>query len=195
DLLEMAEALSGIKPIHLELAGQPIAVEIGHFARHRIDTEASRLATQIDGAVIHGVAQILAGIAADHQAATLHHEARERAGVAADDDIAALLVDAGARTDRALADDVTATQSCAELRTGILFDENGARQHVLAAGPADAALELHIRPIEQTHREIAAGAFDVKIEPVEDADGERVLGARILQHDGAIAALHQIAQL
>ena len=58
----------------------------------------------------------------------------------------------------------------AELRAGILLDEDGAGQHVLAAGPADAALDPDIRPVEQAAGEIAAGALDIEIEPVEDAD-------------------------
>ena len=176
-----------------ELPLQPRAVEIGHLAPHRVDAEALRLAGDVDDAVIHGVAEILAGIAADHHAPALHHEAGEGAGAAADDDVAALHVDAGARADIALAHEVAAADRRAELGAGILLDENGAAHHVLAAGPADAAGDADIRTVDQAEAKIAERAVDDEIEPVQDADGKRMLGPGVLQHDGAVALLHQLA--
>src|SRR5262249_45592991 len=103
------------------------------------DAEARRLPADIDGAVIHRVAEILAGVAADHHAPSLHHEAGEGAGVAAHDDSAALHVDPGARADIALAHEIAASDRGAELRACVLFDEDGSAHHVLCAGPADPA--------------------------------------------------------
>ncbi len=162
-------------------------------APHRIDAEARRLAADIDRAVIHGIAEILAGIAADHHAPALHHEAGEGAGIAADDDGAALHVDAGARADIALADQVAAADRRAELRAGVLLDQDGAAHHVLGAGPADPAGDAHIGAVDQAEAEIAERAVDDQIEPVEDADRDRMLGAGILDDDGAVAVLHQFA--
>ena len=51
----------------------------------------------IDCAVVHGIAEVLAGISANDHATALHHEPGERrTGVAANNDVAALLVDASA---------------------------------------------------------------------------------------------------
>ena len=189
----MLDALRRQQLVHHELAREPVAVEVGHLGPDRVDAEARRLAADIDRAVVHRIAEILAGVAADHHAAALHHEAGEGAGVAADDDRAALLVDAGARADIAVADEVAAADRRAELRAGVLLDQDGAGQHVLGAGPADAALDPHVRPVDQAAAEIAERAFDEEVQPVEDADRERVLGAGIVDHDRAVALRHQLA--
>ena len=55
--------------------------------------------------------------------------------------------------------------------------------------PADA----HIRSVDQAKPEITERAVDDEIEPIEDADAERMLGPRILDDDGAVAVLHQLA--
>ena len=72
------------------------------------------LAADVDRAVVHRIAEVLAGVAEDDHAAALHHEAGERAGAAADDDRAALHVDADARADVALADEIAAAERRAE---------------------------------------------------------------------------------
>src|SRR5438067_590420 len=126
DLPESVDAVRRIEIVHLELAGEPAAVEIGQRCGHCIDAQASCFAAQIDRAVIHRIAQVLAGIATDHHAPPLHHEAGEGAGITADDDVSALLVDTGAGTDRALADEIAASQCRAELRAGILLDDDRA---------------------------------------------------------------------
>src|SRR5512134_105103 len=193
DLAEGADPLLGQELVAAELGLEPALVELGHGAPHRIDTEALRLAGDIDRAVIHGVAEIFAGIAADHHAPALHHEAGEGAGIAADDDGAPLHVDAGARADIAAADEIAAADGGAELRAGILLDQDGSAHHVLGAGPADASRDPHIRSVDQAAAEIAERAVDDEIEPVQDADRDRMLGAGIADDDGAVAVLHQFA--
>src|SRR4051812_21611495 len=71
DLLEVIDAFAGIEIVHLELARQPFAVAAGEGGRHGVDAQAPRLAAEIDGAVIHRVAEVLAGVAADDHAPTL----------------------------------------------------------------------------------------------------------------------------
>src|SRR5262245_40200753 len=139
DLAEGADPALRHDLVAEELPLEPCLVEIGHGGPHRIDAEARGFAGDIDRAVIHGIAKILASVAADHHAAALHHEAGEGAGVAADDDGATFHVDAGARADIALAHEVAAADGRTELRACVLLDENRAAHHVLGARPADPA--------------------------------------------------------
>src|SRR5262245_25339685 len=180
--------------VHAQLAREPFPIELCHLGPDGIDAEASRFAADVDGAVIHAVTQILSGVAADHHAAALHHEAGEGSGVAANDDGAALLVNAGAGADRSLAHEIAAANGGAELRACILLDEDRAGEHVFAASPADATLDPDVGAVKETAGKITAAAFDIEIEPVQYADGKRVLGAGILEDDRAIALFHQIAQ-
>src|SRR6202012_646109 len=154
-----------------------------------IDAERPCLAAEINRAVVHGVAEILAGVAKDHHPTALHHETGERSGVAADDDGAAFLIDSSARADRPLADQVAAAQRGAELRSGIFFDDNCASHHVLAAGPADAPLDGYVRTIEQAAGKIAARPLNMQVETMQDADRNRMLRSRIAQNDSAETAL------
>src|SRR3546814_198956 len=141
DLLHLLDAVRRGEPVLLQLSFEPLAIEIVHRARHRVDAEPGYLAADIDRAVIHGVAKVHACIAQDDHAAALHHEAAEGAGATADDDGAALLVDAGAGADVALAHQVAAADRRAEGRAGVLLDDQRAGHHVLAAGPADPRSE------------------------------------------------------
>src|SRR6185436_16202397 len=159
------------------------------------DAEVGDLAADIDRAVIHGVAEILAGVAQDDHAPARHHEAAESAGAAADQDGAALLVDADARADIALAHQVAAADRGAEGGAGVLLDHDPAGEHVLRARPADAAGDRDVRPVDQSAAEIAEAALDVQVEPLQEADRDAVLGAGIVHHDGAVALAHQLAQL
>src|SRR5687768_8488774 len=84
NLTEMSHALSGEHVVHAQLARQPLTIEIGHLGPNGIDAQASRLAANVDRAVVHAVAEILAGTPANHHAAALHHKAGERTGIAAD---------------------------------------------------------------------------------------------------------------
>src|SRR5215510_6665034 len=135
DLGEVLDAVRRLQAVELELALQVLHLEVGHLAFDRIDAEAGDLAADIDRAVIHRIAEILAGVAQDDHAAALHHEAAERAGPAADQDGAALLVDADARADIALAHQVAAADGGAEGRARILLDHDAAAQHVFPARP------------------------------------------------------------
>src|SRR4029453_8507899 len=123
--------LLGQQLVAAELALEPALVEIGDRAPYGIDAEALRLAGDENRAVVHGVAEILPGIAADHHAPALHHEAGEGAGIAADDDISAFLVDARPRADIAAADEIAAAQGRAELGARVLLDQDRPARHVL----------------------------------------------------------------
>ena len=102
-------------------------VELGHLGGNGVDAQRGDLAADVDDAVVHRVAQVLAGVAQDDHPAALHHEAGERAGAAADEDGAALHVDAGAAADVPLADQVAAAQGRPERRAGVLLDDDACR--------------------------------------------------------------------
>src|SRR3984957_11353399 len=195
DLLHVPRAPRRLEAIHLQLALEPLYVEIGHVGRYGIDAQPIDLPADIDRAVVHRVAEVLAGIAQDHHASALHHETAERAGPPADDDRAALHVDAHAGTHIAPADEVAAAQRGAESRSRVLVDDHGPGEHVLRARPADTALDVDVRSVDQAAAEIAEAAFDGEVQPVEDADCQRMLGARILHHHAAVALVHEFAQL
>src|SRR6266478_5891824 len=187
DLLHVLGAARSCEAVQFQLALEPLHIEVGHLRRYGIDAQARDLAADIDRAVVHGVAQVLAGIAQDHHPSTLHHEAAEGAGPAADDDRAALHVNAYASPYISLAHQVSATHGGAEGRARVLLDHDRPRQHVLGARPADAALDADVWSVDQPTAEIAEAPFDDQVEAVENADRERMLGAGILQHDGAKA--------
>src|SRR6476646_8416466 len=147
DLAEYFDAAFGHDVVHAQFACQPLPIELGYLGPDRVHAEALRLAANIDRAVIHRVAEILAGVAADHHAPALHHEAGEGAGVATGNNITALHVDAGARADITLADEVAAADSGTELRAGVLLDQDGSTHHVLGAGPTDPAGDANIRTV------------------------------------------------
>src|SRR5208283_1041318 len=195
DLLHVLRALRRLEAIQFQLALQPLHVEVGHLGRYGIDAEPINLAADINRAVVHGVAQVLAGVAEDDHASTLHHEAAERARPAAHDDRASLHVDTDARADIALADEVAAAQGGAEGRARVLLDQHRPGEHVLGARPADAALDVDIRSVDQSTAEIAEASLDGQVQAVEDADRERMLGARILHDHRTKALAHQLAQL
>src|SRR5262245_6931494 len=193
DLAESADTALRQQLVAAELGLEPALVEIGGRAPHGIDAEALWFAGDEDRAVIHGIAEILPGIAADHHPPALHHEAGEGAGVAADDDRSAFLVDARTRADIAAADEIAAADGGAELRAGVLLNQDRPAHHVFGARPADPARDPHIRPVDQAAAEIAERAVDDEIEPVQDADRDRMLGAGIADDDRAVAVRHQFA--
>src|SRR5688572_4744794 len=195
DLGEVLDAVRRLEPVELQLALQELHLEVGHLALDRVDAEAGDLAADIDRAVIHGIAEVLAGVTQDDHAAALHHEAAEGAGAPADQDGAALLVDADAGADIALAHQVAAADRGAEGGAGVLLDDHAAAQHVLRARPADAAGDVDVRPVDQAAAEIAQAALDVQVEPLQQADRDAVLGAGVVHDDGAVALAHQLAQL
>src|SRR6478672_12108759 len=132
ELLELGRAAEAVDA---ELALDVLRVGVGPLAGHAVDAERLHLAGHVDGAVVHGVAEAGAGVAADDLAAALHHEAGHRADAAHGEDGAALLVDAGARADAALDHQVAAAQGGAGQRAGVASDDNDAGDHVLAGRP------------------------------------------------------------
>src|SRR3546814_3143229 len=64
----------------------------------------------------------------------------------------------------------------AEGRAVVLLDHDRPGQHVLRAGPAHAALDADVRPVDQAAAEIAQAAFDMQVELVEDRSDERRVG-------------------
>src|SRR5215510_9050935 len=125
DLLQLFHTARGGEAIHLQLALEPRCFEVGRLRRDRIHSKAGDFAADVDRAVVHGVAEILAGITEDHHAPALHHEAAEGTRAATDDDRAALHVDADARADIPLADEVSAAHGRTEGRARVLLDHHG----------------------------------------------------------------------
>ena len=80
-----------------------------------------------------------------------------------------------ARADRATADQIAAANRRAEGGPGVLFDQNRARHHVLAARPADTARDANVRAVNQADAEIAERAFDDQVQAAQDADADGVL--------------------
>src|ERR1700730_12859352 len=93
DLAHILDTTRSFQAVHAQLAREPGGIKVGHFSVHRVDAERFDVAADIDDPVIHGIAEILAGVAEDHHASTLHHEAAKCAGPPAGNDGAALHVD------------------------------------------------------------------------------------------------------
>src|SRR5690242_2805679 len=89
ELLELGRAAEAVDA---ELALDVLGVGVGPLAGHAVDAERLHLAGHVDGAVVHGVAEAGAGVAADDLAAALHHEAGHRTDAAHGQDQAALLL-------------------------------------------------------------------------------------------------------
>src|SRR5882757_5378409 len=68
DLLQLPDAVGCRQAVQLELALEPIGLDLVHLARHGVDAQAVDLAADVDRAVVHRVAQVLAGVAEDHHA-------------------------------------------------------------------------------------------------------------------------------
>ena len=81
-------------------------------------------------------------------------------------------------------------------RAGVAVDDDDARHHVLAGGPADAALDVDLRPVDQPAAVVAEAALERDLAALQDADADRVLGAGILdRHVGDAALVDEAAQL
>src|SRR5207248_4150581 len=193
ELLELGRAA---EVVDAELALDELGVGVGPLARHAVDAERLDLSADVDDPVVHGVAQPGADVAADHLPAALHHEPVHRAGAPERDDGAALLVDAAAGADPALHHDIAAAQRSTGQGAGVAVDDDDARHHVLAGRPADAAGDVHLGPVDQAAAEIAEAALERDPAAGEDADADRVLGARVADGDVRDAQLvEQPAQL
>src|ERR1700751_4831030 len=99
ELLELRRRAQVVDP---ELAVNELRVGVGPLALHAVDTKRLDLPGDVDGAVVHRVAEPGSDVAADDLTAALHHEPGHRAGVAERNDRPALLVDPGAGADAAL---------------------------------------------------------------------------------------------
>src|SRR3954468_11854166 len=176
------------EPADAELALDELGVRVGPLARHAIDAERLDLAADVDGPVVHRVAEAGADVAEDDLAAALHPEAGHRPGAPADDDRPALLIDARAGADAAVDDEVAAADRGPGERAGVAVDDDDARHHVLARRPADAALDVDLGPVDQPAAEVAERAVERDPAAREDADAERVLRARV-QHRDVLDAL------
>src|SRR5271169_129889 len=167
DLLHVLGTLGRLETVQLQLALQPLHVEVSHLGWYGIDAESIDSSADVNRAVVHRVAQVLAGIAKDDHASALHHEAAESAGPAAGDDRAALHVDTHAGAHIALTDEVATAERRAEGRARVLLDHHRSGEHVLGARPADAACDVDVRSVDQAAAEIAETAFDGQFEAVE----------------------------
>src|SRR5215467_13327971 len=176
---ELAERARRLDPVDAQLPGEELVVVGGQLRLDAVDTQRGDLAADVERAVVHGVAQAAAHVAADDLAAALQHEPGHRTGVAADDDRAALLVDAGAGTDVAAHHDVAAAERRARQRACVLVDDDHARHHVLGHRPADPPLYLDLRPVDQPAAEVAEAAVDRDPAAGQDAHRDRVLRARV----------------
>src|SRR5579875_2390889 len=193
---ELRQRRRRAEAVDTELALHELGVGVGPLALDAVDPQRGDLATDVDLAVVHRVAEAVADVAADDLAAPLHHESGHRAGVAADDDRPALLVDAGPGADLPLDHDVAAAQRGAGERAGVALDDDDAGHHVLRHRPADAPVDLDLRPVDHAAAEVAEAAFEGDPAPGEDADRQRVTGAGLQDGDvGDALLVEQRAQL
>src|SRR5579871_1734116 len=182
--------------VDAELALDQLRVGVRPLARDAVDAERAHLAGDVDRPVVHRVAEPGSDVAADDLAAALHHEAGHRPGGAEDEDRAALLVDPRARADLALDDDVAAAQRGAGQRAGVAVDHDDARHHVLARRPADAAGDVDLGAVDHAAAEVAERAVERDPAARQDADPERVAGARVAHGDvGDALVVHEPPQL
>ena len=192
ELLELGRIAEPVDP---ELALDQLTVGVGPVARHAVDTERGHLAGHVDLAVVHRVAQIHAGVAADDLAASLHHEPGVDADIAEHDDRAAFLIDARARTHIAFHDEVAAADGGTGQRPGAALDGDDARHHVLGHRPADTAVDGHLWPVDEPAGEPARAALKVNAAALQDPDRQRVLRGRIQDGDvGDAVVVDELAQ-
>src|SRR6476661_565165 len=180
ELLELGRAAEAVDA---ELAVDVLRVGVGPLPRHAVDAERLDLAAHVDDAVIHRVAQAGARVLADYLASALHHEPGHRADRAERDDRPALLVDARPGASPALDHQIAAAHRGAGQRAGVAFDDDHARHHVLAGGPAHAAGDVHLGPVDQAAPEVAEAALERDLATGQDAHAERVLRTRVLDGD------------
>src|SRR4051794_23512112 len=193
---ELLERRRAAQAVDAELALDQLRVGVVPLALDAVDAERAHLAPDVERAVVHRVAQAVPDVAADDLAAALHNEGGHRAGVAEHEDRPALLVDARARADVALDDEVPAADGRAGQRAGVLLDHDDAGHHVLAGRPARAAGDGDLRAVDQAAGEVADAALEADAAAAQDADAERVLGARVAHGDVVHALLvEQAAQL
>src|ERR1700753_3193623 len=177
------------QPVDAELALDELGVGVVPLALDAVDAERLARAADVEGPVIHRVAQARARVAADDLAAALHHEPGHRTGAAERDDRAALLVDPGASANLALDHQVAAADRRARQGPGVGVDDDDPGHHVLAGRPADAPGDVDLGAVDHAQREIAQGAFEVQLAAGQDARAQRVLGSRVEHRDVGDALL------
>src|SRR6478735_1248191 len=193
---ELVEARWRAKAVDAELALHVLGVGVRPLTGDAVDAERLDLAADVDDAVVHGVAQARARVAADDLAAALHHEAGVRADRSDRQDQPALLVDARAGARAALDHEVAAADGGARDRAGIALDHDDAGHHVLARRPSDPALDVDLGAVDEAASEVAEAAFVRDLAALQDADADRVLGPGVLHgHVGDAALVQQVAQL
>src|SRR5262249_53102788 len=143
-------------------------IEFRHLRINRVDPKGLDLPSDINDPVVHGIAEILSGIAEDDHASSLHHEARECTGAAADDDGAPFLIDPGAAADVAHAHHVAAAQGCGKARSCAFLDDPWPRQHVLGTAPANSTFDVDVRTIDQSAAEISEPPVKVQTQSIEN---------------------------
>src|SRR6185295_14439024 len=93
-------------------------------------------------------------------------------------------------------DQVAASNRRPGQRTGVGLDRHDTRHHVLAGRPADTALDVNLRAVDETAAEVAEAAVECNSAAGEDPDAERVLRAGVKDGDVLHAFLvEQPAQL
>src|SRR5579859_738549 len=193
---ELAPARGRLYGVDAQLPGQELVVGRGQLGLDAVHPERGDLAADVDRAVVHGVAQAAAHVAADDLPAALEHEPGHHAGVSAHDDGAALLVDAGAGAHVTADDDVAAAQCGAGQRARILVHDEDAGHHVLRHRPADAPPDVDLGPVDQPAAEVAEAAVDRDPGARQDAHRDGVLGARVADgHVGDALVVDEAAQL
>src|SRR4051812_4806869 len=193
---ELRELRRRAEVVDAELALDQLGVRVGPLALDAVDPERGDLAGHVERAVVHGVAEAGADVAADDLAAALHHEAGHRAGVAEHEDGPALLVDAGARAHLALDHEVAAAQRGAGQRAGVRLDHHDPGHHVLGDRPAHAPVDLELGSVTEAAAEVAEAALEGHPAARENPDAQRVASARVEDRDVLHALLvEQPAQL
>src|SRR5688572_31354547 len=146
--------------VQAELALDELGVGVRPLAGHAVDAERPDLACDVDGPVVHRVAQPRADAAAEDLPTPLHHEAGHGRRVPEDDDGAALLVDAGARADPTLDHDVATAQRRRGQRSRVAVDHDDPRHHVLAGRPSDAPGDVDLGAVDQSAPEVAEAPLE-----------------------------------
>ena len=111
---ELLEGRGSAQFVDAELTIDELRVRVSPLAGDAVDPEGPDLAADVDDAVVHGVTETMAGVAADDLTATLHHEAGVGTDGAHREDGSALLVDAGAGAEAALDDQIATEREAAE---------------------------------------------------------------------------------
>ena len=137
------------------------------------------VASDVDCALVHGIAHGLPGVAADDDASLLHHEAGEESGVASNDQRAALHGNAGPGSGVSGYDQLAAAHGGAGGGPGVLRNRDLAAHQIIAYGPARVAFDNDFRPVQQAGGIVADAALEADGAVLEDSDGQVVAGVGV----------------